>query len=118
MKKASLDEIDAVPVTHNPAIGKKVMLAADVAPGLTNFSQAVFSSGQVAPGHRHEDMCEVFFVRRGRARITVDGVVHELTPGECILIETGEHHEVANPFDEDLMLLYFGLRDSRKVETR
>ena len=78
----------------------------------------MFAPGQVAPGHRHDDMCEVFFVRRGRARITVEDVEHELAPGECMLIESGEHHEVANPFEEDLMLLNFGLRDSRKEATR
>ena len=115
MKTVDLARLETVPVSHNPAIGKKVMLGADAAPGLTNFSQAIFAPGQVAPGHHHEDMCEVFFVRRGRARITVDGVGHDLIPGQCMLVETGEHHEVANPFEEELVLLYFGLRDSGKA---
>ena len=112
MKKVRLEELEVVPVTHNPEIGKQVMLGGDAAPGLTNFSQAVFAPGQVAPGHAHGDMCEVFFVRAGRAVISVDETRHELSTGDCVLVESGERHEVSNPFDEELELLYFGLRDN------
>ena len=43
-----LDALATLPVSHNPEIRKKVMLGSDVAPPLTNFSQAVFASGQIA----------------------------------------------------------------------
>jgi quercetin dioxygenase-like cupin family protein len=92
------------------------MVHTGVAPGLTNFSQAVFTAGQIARGHSHDDMWEVFFVRRGRGRISIDGVDHELEPGSCVVVEPGEWHEVSNPHHDDLILLYFGLEDRREDE--
>ena len=114
MRRASLSERPFVPVSHNPNIAKRVMLGSRAAPGLTNFSQAAFSTGQVAPGHVHEDMYEVFFVCRGRGVILVDGAEHRLSTDECVLIGPGEHHEISNPYPEDLALLYFGLESEDK----
>ena len=118
MMSVSLNELPFEPVSHNPDIAKKVMLGNQAAPRLTNFSQAVFSPGQVAPGHFHEDMHEVFFVRRGRGLIVVDGVEHPLSADECVLVAPGEHHEVSNPYEEELGLLYFGLTDGSKEDQR
>ena len=109
MRRVSLSELPLVPVSHNPDIAKRVMLDSRAAPGLTNFSQAVFSTGQVASGHVHENMYEVFFVRRGRGVILVDGAEHPLSTDECVVIGPGEHHEISNPYPEELVLLYFGL---------
>lgn len=114
MRSISLNELPLEPVSHNPDIGKRVMLGSREAPGLTNFSQAAFSPGQVAPGHSHEDMYEVFFVRRGRGVIVVDGIEHLLAENECVLIAPGEHHEISNPYTEELVLLYFGLASGNK----
>lgn len=112
MKRVSLDELPIQPVSHNPEIGKRIMLDQHAAPGLTGFSQTVFSSGQVASGHVHEDMYEVFFVRRGRGMILVDEKQFELLPNECVLIEPGEFHELSNPYAEELVLFYFGIRNA------
>ena len=112
MKRVSIDELPTLGVSHNPEIGKKVMLDHRAAPGLTNFSQAIFTRGQIAPGHAHEDMYEVFFVRRGLGKIVVEGRQYDLEPGLCILIEPGEIHEISSSSQEALELLYFGLRDS------
>jgi mannose-6-phosphate isomerase-like protein (cupin superfamily) len=116
MRKKSLGEAATVPVSHNPAILKRVMLQAGDAPGLTNFSQAVFTAGQIAHGHSHDDMWEVFFVQRGRGRISIDGADYELEPGICVVVEPGEWHEVANRDRDDLVVLYFGLRERREEE--
>jgi quercetin dioxygenase-like cupin family protein len=117
MKKVSLDALPSVAISHTPDIHKKVMLGPGAAPGLTNFSQAILRQGHVAPGHVHEDMYEVFFVRRGAARVLVEGEVFDLESGACLMIEPGELHEVSNPHEEDLVLLYFGLLEpGREVE--
>jgi quercetin dioxygenase-like cupin family protein len=110
MKITALDQLPDAAVSHNPAIKKRVMLGRDDLPHLTNFSQACFAPGQVAPGHSHADMAEVFFVESGQGTITVDGQPYPLSPGTCIAIEPHEHHEVANTGSEDLLLTYFGLR--------
>jgi len=98
-----------LPVSHQPAIFKRVLLGTGELPGLAGFSQAVFAPGDVAPGHRHRDMWEVFFVRAGRGTIRVDGVESALEEDDCWVIEPGESHEIRNDGDTALVLLYFGL---------
>ncbi|MFO8039702.1 MAG: hypothetical protein R6U67_09655 [Sodalinema sp.] len=67
MKHCSLNSIPPEGVSHNPNIRKQVMLRKGDLPHLTNFSQARFAPGQVAPGHCHDNMSEVFFVESGSA---------------------------------------------------
>ncbi len=104
-----LSERDNLPVTHQPTILKKVLVGPGELPALMNFSQAVFRPGDRAPGHRHDDMWEVFFVRSGRGVIRVDDTESELLADECWVIEPGETHEIYNDSESDLVLLYFGV---------
>jgi quercetin dioxygenase-like cupin family protein len=110
MKLTALSQLPPEPVSHNPAIQKKVMLRSGDLPHLTNFSQARFTSGQVAAAHAHLDMCEVFFVESGFGVIQINGQSYRLEPGVCVSVEPGEVHEVSNPGTEELVLTYFGLR--------
>ncbi|MBD2483332.1 cupin domain-containing protein [Planktothrix sp. FACHB-1365] len=110
MKITDLNQIPEQEVSHNPAIKKKVMLSLGDLPHLTNFSQACFAPGQVAGGHSHADMCEVFFVESGWGNMAINGTDYELKPGVCIAVEPGEVHEVTNIGNTDLILTYFGLR--------
>ncbi|WP_035985697.1 cupin domain-containing protein [Leptolyngbya sp. KIOST-1] len=110
MKITDLNQVAEEAVSHNPAIKKRVLLRSHDLPHLTNFSQAHFAPGQIANGHSHSDMAEVFFVESGHGTITVNGQPYSLTPGTCIAVEPGEHHEVANTGTEALVLTYFGLR--------
>lgn len=108
----ALAQCESLLVSHRPTILKKVLLGPGEVPVLTNFSQAVFQPGDVAPGHRHDDMWEVFFVRSGRGTILVDGIESALEEDECWVIEPGEVHEIRNESEADLVLLYFGLNPS------
>jgi quercetin dioxygenase-like cupin family protein len=110
MKIISLPELPEEPVSHNPAIRKRVMLRAGELPHLTNFSQSRFGPGQIAPAHSHEDMCEVFLVQSGTGVIRIDGTVHPLRPGTCVAVDLRENHEIENTGSEDLVLTYFGLK--------
>ncbi|MBE7383497.1 MAG: cupin domain-containing protein [Leptolyngbya sp. SIO1E4] len=112
MKRVSLDTIPAQGVSHNAAIRKQVILQAGDLPHLTQFAQAQFEPGQVAPVHTHADMHEVFFVQAGQGTMTVDGEIHPLAPGVCIAIAPGEAHEVRNTGVELLVLTYFGILQS------
>lgn len=109
MKRVKLGELVDQGVSHNAAIRKKVMLQPGEVPHLTNFSQATFAPGQVAPGHAHTEMNEVFFVSAGTGTMTINGTAHGLSPGVCILVEPGDVHEVANTGTEQLVLTYFGI---------
>ncbi|MGF1494134.1 MAG: cupin domain-containing protein [Microcoleaceae cyanobacterium] len=112
MKITDLNALPDRAVSHNPAIKKKVMLRMGDLPHLTNFSQARFAPGQIADGHSHADMCEVFFVESGSGVMQVNDVSHELQPGVCIAIEPGEVHAVKNTGSVDLVLTYFGILSS------
>lgn len=110
MKLTALSNLPEEAVSHNPAIRKKVMLRWGDLPHLTNFSQARFAPGQVAPAHAHQDMCEVFFVESGAGTIAINGQPYPLVAGTCIAVEPGETHEVSNTGTTELVLTYFGLR--------
>ncbi len=110
MKITNLHGVPEESVSHNPAIKKRVMLRQGDIPAITNFSQARFAPGQVANGHSHQDMAEVFFVEAGQGTISIDGQPHPLRPGVCVLVEPDEHHEVSNTGESDLVLTYFGVR--------
>lgn len=112
MKLTNLSELPEQQVSHNPKIRKKVMLSLGELPHLTNFSQAIFSPGQVAEAHSHQDMCEIFFVESGRGIIRIDDKDYPLEQGTCVAVEPGEIHEVINNASMDLVLTYFGLRVS------
>lgn len=110
MHYLSLQEISPTSVSHNVAIQKKVMLGNGDLPCLTNFSQAIFQPGQVAPAHSHPDMYEVFFVASGEGSISVNETPYALKPGTCVAVEPGETHEVSNFGTSPLTLLYFGIQ--------
>jgi quercetin dioxygenase-like cupin family protein len=110
MQRSFIPTIPTETVSHNPAIGKKVMVRSGEIPHLTNFSQAVFPIGSIAPAHAHADMYEVFFVDSGRGSITIDGTEQSLTPGVCVTVAPGEVHEVSNTGDSALILTYFGVK--------
>lgn len=109
MKRVNLNKLADQGVSHNAAIRKKVMLQPGEIPHLTNFSQATFAPGQVAPSHAHEGMHEIFFVSAGTGTMQVNGDVQALLPGVCIWVEPGDMHEVANTGTEPLVLTYFGI---------
>ncbi len=110
-----LNQLPPESVSHNPAISKRVMLRSGDVPHLTNFSQAHFATGQIAPGHAHEDMWEVFFVTAGYGIIRINGKEYSLSPGVCVTVEPGEVHQIENNGAEELILTYFGLRVAHTI---
>lgn len=81
----------------------------------------------VSPGHRlsyqrHARRSEHWFVVEGLARVTLDGVVHDLGPGRAIDIPKGAAHRVENPGGEELLFIevqrgtYFGEDDILRLE--
>jgi len=58
--------------------------------------------------HLHED--EVFFVIRGRGVFRYGDDLREVGPGDCMSCPAGTRiaHQIANPFDEDLVYLAIG----------
>ncbi len=110
MKLVTLGALPRESVSHNPAIVKQVLLRNGEVPNVTQFAQARFAAGQVAPGHAHADMAEVFFVESGEGTIVVDDVPHALGAGSCVAVLPHETHELRADRGVDLVVTYFGVR--------
>ncbi|QIZ73259.1 cupin domain-containing protein [Oxynema aestuarii] len=110
MKYIRLEDLAVKPVSHNQKINKKVIIEPGELPNLVYFSQATFPPGEIADGHAHSDMYEVFFVSEGRGTIRIGDRAYPLAPGTCIAVEPGEIHELINDSQENLVVTYFGIR--------
>lgn len=69
------------------------------------------------PFHYHEREDEVFYVLSGRGVLRHGESMQTLRPGDCVSCPAGTAtaHQIANPFDEDLVYLAIGLHDPDEV---
>ena len=109
MKHGNLDHLPEQPVSHNPDIKKRVLFKHGEIPYVTQYSQASFLPGQIAPAHSHADMYEVFLCVSGTGSIVIDGEKCDLNPGHFYLCEPGETHEIVNDGHDALELLQLGV---------
>ena len=71
---------------------------------------------------RHAKRAEHWFIVSGKARVTLDGAVIDLQPGEAIDIPQGSAHRIANEGSTDLVFVevqhgtYFGEDDIVRLE--
>lgn len=86
--------------------------------GKLGMRQVRVSKGQTAcVFHHHLLEDEVFFVMSGRGVLRYGDQLHELRQGDCISCPagTGQAHQIANPFDEDLVYLAVGPHEPAEV---
>lgn len=111
MKRVELAALPEVPIAHHPDILKRVLLAKGEVPHLAQLASARLAPGQIATGHVHDGMWEVFLVEGGEGVMRIDGRTEALAAGTCIVVEPGERHEVEATGGAPLVLVYFGLID-------
>lgn len=112
MKFVQTQDLPPSRVSHGTEVLKRVLVGRqDGVPNLTQFATALLKPGQQASKHVHVDMHEVFFVKEGMGRMTVDEKVFSIQKDSCVVVYPGEYHEIVNPEDheDDLVLLYFGI---------
>ena len=110
MITSRLSDLPWESVSHDPSIKKQVFLRnGDLGP-VTQLARTVFKPGQLAPGHAHLDMGEVFLVLEGTLTIKVDGSTTTHPAGTCLSLPPNEHHELSNQSGEDLVILTLGVR--------
>ena len=70
-----------------------------------------------SPFHSHQREDEAFFVLSGRGILRYGDRVMPLRAGDCVSCPagTGDAHQIANPFDEDLIYLAIGAHDPDEV---
>lgn len=71
------------------------------------------------PFHTHALEDEAFFVLEGRGVLRYGDTLHDIGVGDCISCPagTGAAHQLANPYDADLVYLAIGTRDPNEVCT-
>jgi len=86
--------------------------------GRLGVSQLRLPPGRAAfPFHYHALEDEAFFVLPGRGVLRYGDDIRELRPGDCVSCPAGTKvaHQIANPFDEDLVYLAIGPNDPNEV---
>jgi mannose-6-phosphate isomerase-like protein (cupin superfamily) len=64
----------------------------------------------IAPGksslpHFHKESEESYLILSGKAKLVIDAKSFELSPGDAVLIEPDEVHQIFNPAKQDLVFL-------------
>jgi uncharacterized cupin superfamily protein len=69
------------------------------------------------PFHSHQREDEVFFVLSGRGVLRYGDTLTEIRAGHCVSCPagTGVAHQIANPFDADLVYIAMGPHDPNEV---
>lgn len=88
---------------------------------VTLFEMDVQPGGAMPVPHHHAGFDEVLHGMSGRLRVTVEGQAVDVGAGEALLIQGGEVHAFANPFEEAARVLcvltpgVFGVQYFREV---
>lgn len=72
---------------------------------LTMFEMDVLPGGAMPVPHHHLGFDEVLRGVAGKLRMTVQGQLLDVSAGETLLIQRGEVHAFANPFEETAKVL-------------
>jgi uncharacterized cupin superfamily protein len=87
-------------------------------PGALGMNVSVLRKGHVGcPFHSHLREDEIFYVLSGRGVLRYGDAVHEIRAGDAISCPagTGVAHQIANPYEEDLVYLGIGPNDPHEV---
>jgi len=89
-----------------PKMGHLGVVATRIKPGMSG-----------CPFHAHQIEDEVFFVLSGRGLFRYGEDIQEIRAGDCISCPagTGVAHQLANPFEEDLVYLAIGMNDPNEI---
>lgn len=113
-------EIEQMEGKHWGSAWKPLTPALDAMPGRLGANLSRVPPGRTAcPFHAHTREDEVFFVLSGRGVLRYGDTLQEIGAGDCIscLAGTGIAHQLANPFDEELIYFAVGLNDPHEVCT-
>jgi len=78
--------------------------------GVTAFgvNALIFPPGYEGPNHYHDHQDELYFVHRGTAIFSFDGVEHEVGEGGLVHVESTTHRMITNRTADDLVLFIVG----------
>ena len=96
---------------QNPGVWKKVLFEkTDLQAGhVQAVNWARLPSGNSFAPHYHEDMQEIFVIVQGTAELTVGDETVTLRPGDAVLIDPREVHQMSNSGAGEVEYLAFGI---------
>jgi mannose-6-phosphate isomerase-like protein (cupin superfamily) len=115
MKVVRFDACEYQPAGHEnplaPGVLRKILLAkADLQPGRVQMiNWAEMGPGKQFARHYHEDMQEIFIIVDGEAQITVGGQSATLGPGDTVLIDAREIHQMRTLGSQPVEYLAIGI---------
>jgi uncharacterized cupin superfamily protein len=119
----NIDDVDEVVDTAGEHWGggyRPLTPALDAERGRLGANLTRVPPGRTAcPFHTHLREDEIFFVLSGRGVLRYGSELHEIRAGDCVACPAGGEsaHQIANPFDEDLVYLCVGRNDPHEVCT-
>jgi quercetin dioxygenase-like cupin family protein len=98
------DEVDPIPLPNGS--WSRMVLTRDTAPGIaSSLGYSVFTPG-TATGMVSHEAEEVAYVLAGRGEIRTDAGPVSFRAGQALHIPPGLWHAVANPGDEDVVMVF------------
>lgn len=70
-----------------------------------SLAEITIPPGNASSQHFHKFSEESYLILSGEATLDIDGQVFKLNPGEAVLIEPHEIHQISNQTDEDLVFI-------------
>lgn len=67
---------------------------------------ALFKPGQSLGAHRHLRVSETFLCLEGTGEIVIEGTAHPFVPGDVVVLEPGESHDIINTGSTNLRFLF------------
>ncbi|MBV8048619.1 MAG: cupin domain-containing protein [Paludibacterium sp.] len=115
-----IEDISHLDGEHWGGSYKPLTPALDALPGRLGANLSRVPPGRSAcPFHTHAREDEVFYILSGRGVFRYGDALHDVGPGHCIACPAGSGigHQLANPYDEDLVYLAVGVNDPDEVCT-
>ncbi len=70
-----------------------------------SLAQVVIHPGGASQPHFHRKTEESYLILSGQAELLIDGQEHTLSPGDAIVIQPSEMHQIRNKMNYDLVFL-------------
>ena len=70
-----------------------------------SWAKATFTAGAHSPLHYHNEREEWYYITKGTAKVTLDGVEHILNTGDFVKIKRKQKHQVFNAGNEPMEMM-------------
>ena len=96
------------PANHTGTTNRRLIGPDNVGSRRIELVHGTIEPGKGALPHAHPDVDQVCYLLEGRAVAEVDGVRHEMAPGDCCYFPAGKRHifEVIGDVPAKLLVIY------------